>query len=73
MRLADECCPECHGKPEVVYKHPEYFKKKCSECNHQWFEERSQIEAAEPVIRKGNYIDRDLPIDGSRRMFDTDR
>jgi hypothetical protein len=69
MMLADELCPECHGKPEIILLRKEYLQKRCSDCKHEWFEERSQIEKEESIVREGSYIDRKIPIDSSRKLY----
>lgn len=40
--IADETCPECHSRPELVYVSSTYLRKRCSACSHRWNEEHTQ-------------------------------
>jgi hypothetical protein len=45
--LADELCPECHGRPSVKQTHADRIRKRCRDCGHSWLEEPT----AEPLFR----------------------
>jgi Zn ribbon nucleic-acid-binding protein len=38
--IADELCPNCHGKPELQFVKLDRLVKQCSDCGHRWNEPR---------------------------------
>jgi Zn ribbon nucleic-acid-binding protein len=54
---ADSHCPECRGRPDLIFVKIDRLVRRCVECGHRWNEEREP--QPEPMIRKGGYIYRD--------------
>jgi len=61
--LADQLCPECHGKPTLEYVAGTHMRKRCTECGHRWLEVRPPdpaLQDSRPLLQ--------VPIAEARRM-----